>query len=402
MTSAPSPAPKLELLTSRQFVSWLRETGGSIALSTYHSGKVLFVGTNAGTDRISVFERSLERPMGMAVSGNRLAIASLYQVYTFIDALGDGETARGADAVYVPQVSHFTGDLDVHDMGYTSDGRLVFANTLFSCIAEISETHSFKPLWKPRFISRLAAEDRCHLNGLAMKDGRPAYVTTVGKGDVADSWRDARVSGGVVVDVESSEIVCSGLSMPHSPRWHDGELYVLNSAQGEFGRVNLASGRFEPIAFLPGYARGLTFFGHYAIIGLSAPRSNRTFEGLPLQDRLDAQGMSPRCGLQVVDLRTGDVAHWLTIEGIVTELYDVIALSRRRSPSMIGFKTDEIRRVISMDGKGAPIEVATVLGPQAIVGIPRSYDRFRPLPAQKQSASRRPQNGSHPLTWLEA
>jgi uncharacterized protein (TIGR03032 family) len=352
MTSTPAPAPKLELFTSRQFVSWLRETGGSLALSTYQSGKVLFVGSNLETDRISVFERTLDRPMGMAVSRNRLAIASLYQVYTFIDALGAGETSRGADAVYVPQMSHFTGDLDVHDMGYTADGRLIFVNTLFSCISEVSETHSFKPLWKPPFISRLAAEDRCHLNGLAMKDGRPACVTAVGKGDMADSWRDVRVSGGVVVDVESGEIACSGLSMPHSPRWHDGQLYVLNSGQGEFGRVDLVSGRFEPIAFLPGYARGLTFVGHHAVIGVSAPRENRTFQGLPLQDRLDAQAMKPRCGLQVVDLRTGDVAHWLTIEGIVTELYDVIALAGRKSPSMIGFKSDEIRRVISMDGQG--------------------------------------------------
>ncbi|MGV3549304.1 TIGR03032 family protein [Rhizobium sp.] len=342
-------APRLELFTSRQFVSWLREAGGSIALSTYQSGKVLFVGTNAETDKISVFERTLERPMGMAVSGNRLAVASLYQVYTFIDALGPGEMAKGADAVYVPQVSHFTGDLDVHDMGYTDDGRLVFANTLFSCLAEISETHSFKPLWKPPFVSRLAAEDRCHLNGLAMRDGKPAHVTAVGRGDVADSWRDARLSGGVVVDVDSGEIVCSGLSMPHSPRWHGGSLYALNSGQGEFGKVDPSSGKFEPIAFLPGYARGLTFLGHHAVIGLSSPRSNRTFEGLPLQERLDAAGMKPRCGLQVVDLRTGDVAHWLTIDGIVTELYDVLALPGRRSPSMIGFKSDEIRRVISMD-----------------------------------------------------
>ncbi|MDH6268129.1 uncharacterized protein (TIGR03032 family) [Rhizobium sp. SG_E_25_P2] len=349
MTSMPASAPKLELLTSRQFVSWLRETGGSIALSTYQSGKVLFVGANAQTDKLSVFERTLERPMGMAVSGDRLAIASLYQIYTFVDALGNGETANGADAVYVPQMSHFTGDLDVHDMGYAADGKLVFANTLFSCIGQISETHSFRPIWKPSFVSRLAAEDRCHLNGLAMKDGRPAFITAVGKGDVADSWRDARVAGGVVVDVETNAIVCSGLSMPHSPRWHHGQLYVLNSGRGEFGRVDLASGAFEPIAFLPGYARGLTFSGHYAVIGLSAPRSNRTFEGLPLQDRLDAQAMKPRCGLQVVDLRTGDVAHWLAIEGVVTELYDVIALPGRRSPSMIGFKSDEIRRVISLE-----------------------------------------------------
>jgi len=349
MTDQTAPAA-LQMFTSRQFPSWLSATGGSIVLTTYQSGKVLFIGTQPGTDKLSIFERSIERPMGLALAGGRLAIASLYQVYTFIDALSDGETAKGADAVYVPQLSHFTGDLDVHDMAYAADGRLVFANTLFSCLAEVSETHSFKPIWKPAFITRLAAEDRCHLNGLAMRDGKPAFVTAIGRGDVADSWRDARSNGGVVIDVASGAVACSGLSMPHSPRWHGGKLYLLNSGQGEFGSIDLATGRFEPIAFLPGYARGLGFFGDFAVIGLSAPRNNRTFEGLALQARLDAQGMKPRCGLQVVDLRTGDVAHWLTIEGVVSELYDVAALEGRRTPSMIGFKSDEIRRVISMDG----------------------------------------------------
>lgn len=349
MTDKTAPAA-LQMFTSRQFPSWLSATDGSIVLTTYQSGKVLFIGTHPGTDKLSVFERTIERPMGLALAGGRLAIASLYQIYTFVDALADGETAKGADAVYVPQVSHFTGDLDVHDMAYDANGRLMFANTLFSCLAEVSETHSFKPVWKPNFISRLAAEDRCHLNGLAMRDDKPAFVTAIGRGDVADSWRDARGDGGVVIDVASGESVCSGLSMPHSPRWHGGKLYVLNSGQGEFGTIDLATGRFEPIAFLPGYARGLSFFGDFAVIGLSAPRNNRTFEGLALQARLDAQGMKPRCGLQVVDLRTGDVAHWLTIEGVVTELYDVAALAGRRTPSMIGFKSDEIRRVISMDG----------------------------------------------------
>jgi uncharacterized protein (TIGR03032 family) len=349
MTDA-TPQPALQIYTSRQFTSWLGEARASLALTTYQSGKVLFVGSHPETGKLSIFERTIERPMGLAVDGRRLALASLYQIYTFVDALGPGETAKGADAVWVPQLSHFTGDLDVHDMAYDAQGRLVFANTLFSCLATVSDTHSFKPIWKPRFVSRLAAEDRCHLNGLAMRDGRPAFVTAIGNGDMGDSWRDARVGGGVVVDVESGEIACTGLSMPHSPRWHEGTLYVLNSGAGEFCSVDLASGRFEPIALLPGYARGLAFIGDHAVIGVSAPRHNRTFDDLPLQQRLDSASMSPRCGIQVVDLKTGDVAHWLTIEGIVTELYDVAALPGRRAPTMIGFRSDEIRRVVSIDG----------------------------------------------------
>lgn len=348
LTQKPAAAT-LEIFTSRQFVSWLAAMGSSLVLTTYQSSKVIFIGANAKTGKLTIFERTLERPMGIAVSGNRLSIASLYQVYTFIDAVAEDAPGDSPEAVFVPQFSHFTGDLDVHDLAYDAEGRLVFANTLFSCLSAVSATHSFKPLWKPDFISRLAPEDRCHLNGLAMRDGKPAYVTAVGAGDVGDSWRDNRTAGGVVIDVETGETVCRGLSMPHSPRWHDGRLWVLNSGRGEIGTVNFATQTFEPIAFLPGYLRGLAFIGDQAIVGLSAPRNNRTFEGLELQARLDKENMKPRCGISNVDTKTGDIAHWLTMEGVVTELFDVAVLEGKRSPTMIGFKTDEIRRVISME-----------------------------------------------------
>ncbi len=221
-------------------------------------------------------------------------------------------------------------------------------NTLFSCIAGPSETHSFRPVWRPPFITKLAAEDRCHLNGLALRDGAPAFVTAVSTTDVHEGWREKRRDGGVIVDVQANEIICRSLSMPHSPRWHDGKLYVLNSGAGEFGTVDLASGKFEPICFCPGYARGLAISGHFAVIGLSTCRENRTFSGLPLDDALAAKDVQPRCGLLVVDLRTGDIAHSLTIEGVVRELYDVAILPGAIMPSALGFKTEEIRRTITI------------------------------------------------------
>ena len=134
----------------------------------------------------------------------------------------------------MPQVGYTTGDLDIHDVAVDAAGRPVFVATLFGCLATTSETHSFTPLWRPPFISKLAAEDRCHLNGLAMRDGAPAYVRAVAATDVADGWREHRRDGGVVIDVATNEIVCRGLSMPHSPRLHDGTLYVLNSGTGLF------------------------------------------------------------------------------------------------------------------------------------------------------------------------
>jgi uncharacterized protein (TIGR03032 family) len=340
--------PQLEITTSRQMLAWLAEQKLSIALTTYQIGKLFFIGLKPNGE-LSVFERSFNRCMGLTAHGNSLWMSSLYQVWRFENIFGNGESQDGYDRLYVPQLGNTTGDLDIHDIAVDADGRLVFVNTLFGCLATISDTHSFKPIWRPKFISKLAAEDRCHLNGLAMKDGRPAYVTAVSQSDVNDGWRDHRRDGGIVIDVQTDEIVAGGLSMPHSPRWHNGKLWLLNSGTGEFGHVDLDSGRFEAVAFCPGYMRGLSFHGDYALVGLSKPRHNKTFSGLALDDNLKAKQAEPRCGIQIIDLRSGDIVHWLRFEGVVEELYDVVTLSGARNPMALGLKTDEIRRVLSVE-----------------------------------------------------
>jgi len=344
-----TPAPAFSLQGSRQFVSWLGEVRASLAFSTYQSGKLFLLGVQED-GRFSVFERTFERVMGLCTSpdAQTLWTGTLWQLWRFENAVPPGQVANGFDRLYVPQCAYTTGDVDIHDISLDSEHRPVFVNTLFGCLATPSETHSFRPIWKPPFISRLAAEDRCHLNGLAMENGKPRYVTAVSTTDVHEGWREHRRDGGVVIDVPSGEIVVRGLSMPHSPRVHRGTLYVVNSGAGEFGRVDLGTGQFEPIAFCPGYARGLAFIGDYAVIGLSGCRENRTFQGLPLDDALERKNVQPRCGLQVVDLRSGDTVHSLTIEGVVRELYDVAILSRVVRPSALGFKTDEIRRTITI------------------------------------------------------
>lgn len=351
MTVADTPAkhpPAFEISTSRQFSAWLAETGASLAFTTYQAGKLFFIGLRPD-GRLWVHERSFERCMGLAVYGNALLMASLWQLWRFENTLPPGHKAPdGTDRLFVPKVAWITGDLDIHDVAFDADGRPVFVNTLFSCLATVSESASFVPLWQPPFVSKLAAEDRCHLNGLAMKDGRPAYVTAIGPTDVADAWRDHRKGGGVAIDVASGDLVAQGLSMPHSPRVHDGQLWLLNSAAGDFGRVDVATGRFEPVTFMPGYARGLSFIGRFAVVGLSKARKNKTFSGLPLDDALAAKKAEPRCGLFIVDTVTGDIVHWLRIEGLVDELYDVAVLPGAVMPAAIGIKSDEIRRVISI------------------------------------------------------
>jgi len=338
--------PSLQLTTSRLFPSWLASRNASIAFTTYQAGKFFLIGVNA-EGSISVFERTIERPMALCAAGGDLYLSSLFQLWRFAAIPGAGDY-QGYDRLYAPRQSWVTGDVDIHDIKLDAAGRVIFVNTLFSCLATPSTTDSFDPFWRPKFISKLAAEDRCHLNGMAMRDGRPAFATAVGRSDVADGWRDHRVGGGVLIEIDSKEIVATGLSMPHAPRWRDGRIYFVNAGTGEFGHIDVASGKFTPIAFCPGFLRGLDFVGDFAVVTMSLPRGNKTFENLPLQETLDRTGANPRCGLAVIDLKSGDLAHWLRLEGVVTELFDAVVLEGAKRPAAIGFRSDEIRRVLSI------------------------------------------------------
>ncbi len=345
-----APAEKFALTCSRHFPDWLARTGVSIAFTTYQAGKVFFIGLGA-EGRLSVFERSFPRCMGLGVGadGRTLALATQHQILRFDNVVPKGGASGAHDAVFAPHATWITGDVDAHDVAFGADGRPIFVNTLFSCLATVSDGHSFRPLWRPPFVSRLAPEDRCHLNGLALEAGRPRYATMVARSDVADGWRDRRANGGLLMDVTGNEVLLESLSMPHSPRVHDGRVWLLNSGAGELGFLDRAVGKFVVVAFCPGYARGLAFVGPYAVVGLSLARENRTFQGLPLDQALASRGAEPRCGLLVVDTRTGDTVEWLRLEGVVRELFDVAVVPGVRNPAAIGVRTDEIQRVISIE-----------------------------------------------------
>ncbi len=341
-------APQLELTGSRQFPNWLAEQRVSLAFTTYQAGKLFFVGVQPDRS-LSIFERTFNRCMGLHAHGNTLWMSSLVQLWRFENVLAPGVTHDGYDALFVPQLGYTTGDIDIHDIAVDDTGEPLFVNTLFGCLARPSVTHSFRPVWQPPFLSKLAPEDRCHLNGLALRDGKAAFVTATSHSDVADGWRDRRASGGCVVDVATGATVVDGLSMPHSPRWYRDRLWLLDSGTGFFGYVDLDRGEFEPVCFCPGFARGLSFVGDFAVVGLSKPRDNKTFADLPLAGALAERDADPRCGLQVIDLRTGDAVHWLRIDGVVSELYDVVPLPGIRRPMALGFVTDEIRRMLTIE-----------------------------------------------------
>ena len=343
----------LALVGSPGLADWLREQRLSLAFTTYQAGKLFLVGLQQDTEKLSVFERTFNRSMGLWATPQTLHLGTLYQVWRFDNSLEGAQTHDGYDRLYVPRVAYTTGDLDAHDIAVDDQGRILFANTLFNCVGAVSATHSFVPVWHPAFVSALVPEDRCHLNGIALRDGRLRYATCVSRADTREGWREHRSGGGVVIDVDNGEIVAAGLSMPHSPRWHADQLWLHDSGTGHFGYVDLAKGRFEPVAFCPGYLRGLSFHRGFAVMGLSLPRGDSTFSGLPLDENLRARKYEAQCALHVLDLASGKLVHWLRIDGVVRELYDVAVLPGVTRPMAIGLKSDEIHRIISV---GAPAQ----------------------------------------------
>jgi uncharacterized protein (TIGR03032 family) len=279
--------------------------------------------------------------MGLAVNGERLSLGTRDQVWHFRNAADIAprvEPAGQHDACFLPRASHVTGDIGVHELAWVGD-ELWVVNTRFSCLCTLHPDYSFVPRWRPPFITALAAEDRCHLNGLAIVDGRAAYVTALGETDTANGWRANKPRGGCLMDVRSGEIISRGLSMPHSPRWHDGRLWVLESGTGRLVLVDPASGHREPVAEVPGFARGLALSGAYAFVGLSKIRKTSAMDGVPLAERR----AQLKCGVAVVDVRSGRVVDLLEFQTAVEEIFDVQLLEGVRFPEVMGFQKDAIR-----------------------------------------------------------
>lgn len=348
---APGNRPTTRISFSPGMVDWLLDQRLSLAFTSYQTGRLILAGV--GPDgRMSFNEQDYTRAMGLHYAAGELHVASLFQIWRLANLLRPGEFAnRAHDCVLVPRTAHCTGYLDVHELSVDGGGRLVFVNSRYSCLAVLDERFSFRPIWKPRFVSALVPEDRCHLNGLAMADGAPRYVTAVAATDTAEGWR-GRPEGGVVVDVGSGEIVTDRLSMPHSPRVHGGRLWVLDSGRGMLATVDERSGTVTPAAFCPGFLRGMAMAGDYAVVATSKPRRG-DFGDLPLQQELERRGLAPSCGLFVVDLRSGDTVEHIRFETEIDELFDVALLPGLRNPTSIGPATEEILGSVRFDPDSA-------------------------------------------------
>lgn len=316
----------------------LMQLGCTLALSTYQAGKVVFLGPK-NNDYLVQLPRTFPKAMGIALRGNQMAIACRDEVIVLADS---PELAKyyprqpdTYDALYMPRLTYHTGPVDIHDLDWGADG-LYAVNTSFSCLIKIDAHYSFRPVWKPPFISRLASEDRCHLNGMAVRDEKPRYVTAFGTGDTPQSWRPTVTESGVIMDVETNEIIAEKLKMPHSPRWHNGKLYVLFSATGELMEVNVNDGSLTQIHQIKGFVRGLAFHKGYAFIGLSKLRKNSsTFAKLPVAEFAD------QAGIAIVHLETGSFVGMIKYLASVDEIYDVQVIPDRLRPGILNTMKDD-------------------------------------------------------------
>jgi uncharacterized protein (TIGR03032 family) len=304
------------------------QLGISLLVTTYQAGKLVMVRSEG--DHLNTHFRNFQRPMGLASGGSRLAVGTAIQLWEFSDVPDVAarlEPKGRHDACYLPRSSHVTGNVEIHEMAYGRGGELWFVNTRFSSLATIDPSASFAPRWRPPFVSKLEPSDRCHLNGLAMQGGAPRYVTALGVADEPGGWRANKARGGVLIDVDSGEVVVPGLSMPHSPRLHGGRLWACESGAGTLGVVDAAAGKYEAVVAVPGFTRGLAFAGRFAFVGLSQVRESAVFSGIPITERLAAHERT--CGVAVVDLVTARVVGLLRFEDAVQEVFAVAVLPHR-------------------------------------------------------------------------
>lgn len=353
----PPKVPTIEVIGD--FARVLREQRISLLVSTYDTGRMFIL--RATGPGLNVHFVAFDRAMGIAATvrsiavGSRSRIHELFNMPALIPRLPPSEMKESPyDACYVPRSDFATGDIQIHEMAYGAGDELWFVNTRFSCLCTRLAPHSFEPRWRPPFVKGLSADDRCHLNGLAMVDGRPGYVTAFAESDEPAGWRPTKATSGLVMEVPSGRVVTRGLSMPHSPRWYADRLWVLDSGRGTMALVDRSSGTSSTFADLNGFTRGLDFHRNYAFVGLSRVRESNVFGGLPLTERLPESERF--CGVQAIDLSAGRIVAALKFTSVVNEIFAVQVLPGIAFPAVLE-RDDEL------------VDTCYALSPQALAQV---------------------------------
>jgi uncharacterized protein (TIGR03032 family) len=345
-TSADAPAADLSSQHSSNFPDLLRQMGASLLVSTYQAGKLVLVRGDGNI--INTHYRTFQRPMGMALSDKgALALGTQIEIIEFRNmpsAAARLDPPNKNDAVWMPRRSYVTGAIDIHEMAYGGDEELWYVNTLFSCLCLLDRESSFAPVWRPKFVTKYSAEDRCHLNGLAMRDGKPATLTALGVSDEVEGWRANKRDGGIVIDYVTNEIVVTDLSMPHSPRWHDGKLWLLESGRGALLQIDPATGAKIEVARLPGFLRGLDFHGPLAFVGLCQLRETNAFTDIPITD----ENRERSSGIWVIDTRSGQTVAILKFTGGVQEIFAITILRGAMYPEVVNESGDLLASIYAV------------------------------------------------------
>jgi uncharacterized protein (TIGR03032 family) len=332
-----------------QIPELLHELKVSIVITTYQAGKVITISPSEDKEKLITLPRTFDKPMGLAMNGDQLAIATKNEVIQLENnkdlATHYPNKKNTYDSLFVPRVTNYTGNVDLHDIAYSKKGILAI-NTSFSCLCLIGGKHNFQPIWKPSFITDLVSEDRCHLNGLVVEDGDPKYVTALGTTDTHQGWRNNITDGGVLIDINTNEILLKGLAMPHSPTLYNGDLYMLLSATGEFVKVDIDRKSYTVIKQMDGFCRGLTIHNDYAFIGMSKLRKNSsTFAKLPFAETAN------QCGIKIVHIPTQALVGEIMYQSSVDEIYEVEILQNTIRPNILNTINPIHKYSLSIPGK---------------------------------------------------
>ena len=342
---------------TENFPTLLAKLNISLAVSTYQAGKLILLREQDGV--INTHFRNFERPMGLAIQGQQLALGSRHRILQFRNVpqvSSQLDSLIPHDACYLPAQSHVTGEIDGHELAYVQS-ELWLVNTQFSCLCTLDPLNSFVPRWRPPFISGYALGDRCHLNGLAVRDDQARYVTALGQSNEKGGWRENKANGGLLMDTQSNDIILDRLSMPHSPRWYQDNLWFLESGYGSLSKVNLDERTKEPIALMPGFTRGCAFCGDFAFVGLSKVRESSTFSGLPLTKTLEER----ICGVWVIQISTGQIVAYLKFLGDVEEIFAVEVLPHCRYPDIMEWDSElQHSAYVLPDGAFAEVDDAPI------------------------------------------
>lgn len=363
------------------FAKILKALNISLAVTSYQSARLIFIRSDG--ENIDTHLKAFPRPMGIYCDESRITLGTFSEVLEFkrtddiLKQIKNGELDREekfskkilekdkekmkalrearkqeldevkkADSLFLSRASITTGMINIHDIAWGDEGLWV-VNSTFSCLSTLSPEHSFVARWKPHFISELVPEDRCHLNGMAMKDGKPKYVTTFNKEDSRDSWSDGRVDDGTLIDIDTNKILLDGMIMPHSPKVYEDEVYVCESGLGLVWKYNPKTKEKTQVIKLQGFTRGLYFYGGLMFVGLSQVRASSIKNPIPLTKEYD----ETYSGIWIINLQDNfEVAH-IKFDGDIDQVYDISILPQSTYPELLKTNSSLTRHMFDYEEK---------------------------------------------------